>query len=183
LTKAMTDTPNTLPEALIGEGFYKLGYVTTDREAAIERLQQELGIEAFVPFEPSFTARTADGREGTASLRCAFSAGRNLLIEVLQPVEGLVDIFAEPLAGASGFKLAFHHFGVLVDDLAAVRAELRERGISSSLESTGEGPVRFSFTRMPVIEHYVEHFHSTPSSMALVDRVRSTPLPRGAEAP
>jgi hypothetical protein len=173
----MSEQSSALPDALIGEGFYKLGYVTTDREAAIERLQERLGIEKFVPFEPSFEARTADGRSGVASLRCAFSAGRNLLLEVLQPVEGLVDIFAEPLSGADGFKLVFHHFGVLVDDHDAVKADLRERGVELLLESTGDGPIGFSFVELPVLGQYVEHFHRTPASMALIDRVRGEPLP------
>jgi hypothetical protein len=173
----MTTTPNALPDAFIGDGFYKLGYVTTDREVAIGRLQERLGIEKFVRFEPSFEARTADGRTGNASLRCAFSAGRHLLIEVLQPVSGLVDIFAEPLSGASGFTLAFHHLGVLVDDLDAVKAHASRRGIEPVLESTGDGPVAFSFMKLPVLEQYVEHFHRTPASMALVNRVRAEPIP------
>jgi hypothetical protein len=172
----MSDTRGLLADALIGEGFYKLGYVTTDRDAAIERLREHLGIEKFVRFEPSFEARMADGRAGPASLVCAFSAGRNLLIEVLQPVEGLVDIFAEPLTGSAGFKLVFHHFGVLVDDLDAVKAEVREKGIEPVLESTGDGPIAFSFIKLPILDQYVEHFHRTPASMALIDRVRSEPI-------
>ena len=172
----MSDRLSALPDALIGEGFYKLAYVTTDREAAIEHRQERLGIEKFVPFEPSFEARTADGRSGVASLRCAFSAGRNLLLEVLQPVEGLVDIFADPLSGADGFKLVFHHFGVLVDDHDAAKADLRARGVELLLESTGDGPVGFSFAELPVLGQYVEHFHRTPAGMALIDRVRGEPI-------
>jgi hypothetical protein len=172
----MTNASSILPGSLLGGGLYKLAYVTTDREAAIERLQAELGIETFIPFEPSFEARTADGRAGTASLRCAYSAGRDLLLEVLQPVEGLVDIFAAPLAGASGFKLAFHHLGVLVDDLEAAKADVRDRGLTIALESLGDGPVAFAFTEVPVPGQFVEHFLRAPGSMGLVDRVRSTPL-------
>jgi hypothetical protein len=172
----VTSTSSVLPRSLLGEGLYKLAYVTTDREAAIERLQAELGIERFIPFEPSFEARTADGRTGAASLRCAYSAGRDLLLEVLQPVEGLVDIFAAPLAGASAFKLAFHHLGVLVDDLDAAKADVRERGLTIALESVGDGPVAFAFSEAPVPGQYIEHFHRTPASMGLVDRVRSTSL-------
>lgn len=172
----MTRTTVTLPDTLIGDGFYKLGYVTTDRDAAVERLREHLGIEAFFPFEPSFAAQTADGRVSTASLRCAFSTGRRLLIEVLQPVSGLVDIFAAPLAKGNGFKLVFHHFGVLVDDLAAVKAEMSRRGLEPALASTDEGPVAFAFTKLPALDHYVEHFHRTPASMTLIDRVRAEPI-------
>jgi hypothetical protein len=167
----MTGTPGAPPAMLIGDGFFKVGYVTTDREAAIERLQEHFDIEKFISFEPCFEARTADGRTGTASLRCAFSAGRRLLIEVLQPVSGLVDIYAAPLSGANGFKLEFHHFGVLTDDLDAVKAEAHRRGITPVLESIGDGPIAFAVLELPVLEQYVEHFHRTPASMALIDGV------------
>lgn len=162
-----------LPDALLGHGVYKLGYVTTDREAAIERFQDELGIEEFVRFEPSFEARAADGRTGAARLRCAFSAGRGLLVEVLEPVEGLVDIFREPLAGADGFKVAFHHYGVLVDDLDAVKDSIAARGGVPALVSSPDSPVAFTFTELPVARHYVEHYHRTEGTMGLIDRVRN----------
>lgn len=85
-------------DALLHPGFYKLGYVTTDRDRAVDLLTERMGIEQFIPFEPSFDVVTADGRRGSASLRCAFSAGRDLYIEVLQPVDGLVDVLPALLA-------------------------------------------------------------------------------------
>ncbi len=115
---------------MLHPGFYKLGYVTTDRDQAVDLLTERLGIEQFVPFEPSFDVVTADGRRGGASLRCAFSAGRDLFIEVLQPVDGPVEVFAEPLAGSRGFALKFHHTAVIVEDLAAVKASAAKLGLA-----------------------------------------------------
>src|SRR5260370_21237629 len=111
MTTTMQLSPGngSLPDMIVGRGFYKLGYVTPDRAAAVKVLSDEYGFEQFVPFEPTLSVSTDDGRTGPASLRCAFSAGRDLVIEVMEPVGGLVGIFRDPIDGAAGFPLSFHH--------------------------------------------------------------------------
>jgi hypothetical protein len=146
-------------DALIGPGFYKLGYVTNDRDRAIDLWKTQLGIEEFVPFEPAFEARLADGRIGRARLRCAFSAGRKITVEVMEPVEGLVDLFANPLRGRKGLAVEFHHFGLVVDDVALAKAALGSCGVSPVLESDFTPDISFAYYSLPGINHHVEHIH------------------------
>jgi hypothetical protein len=164
--------------ALLHPGFYKLGYVTTDRDQAVELLTERLGIEEFVPFEPSFEVVAADGRRGRASLRCAFSAGRDLFIEVLQPVDGLVDVFTEPLAGTRGFALKFHHTAVIVDDLAAVKAAAAKLGLTPAIEAHLPNGMSFTYIRLPELGHYVEHDQYDGNSRAFLDSVRARTIAR-----
>lgn len=170
----MTDS-NTTPKGVFdGAEVYKLGYVTNDREAAIERLQNELGIEEFFRFAPSFEAQTADGRTGPANLECAYSVGRDVLVEVLQPIDGLVDAFTRLLdPGAPGTQVVFHHVGLLTPDLAGMRATLAAQNLTPELSAIPGGPIDFTFTQLPGLGHLVEHYWQGPDSMALVNRMRA----------
>ncbi|HEX4251553.1 MAG TPA: VOC family protein [Pseudonocardia sp.] len=141
-------------DALVGPGFYKLGYVTTDLDRAIEVFTGQLGFGPFARFDPALAVRTADGRTGPATLSCAFSTGRELVVELLQPLDGLVDIFREPLTALDGVGIAFHHTGVLVDDLEAT---LRELPTAPAWQAWIPGRMGVSYTRPPGLGHYVEH--------------------------
>jgi hypothetical protein len=147
-----------LADALVGPGFYKLGYVTTDLERAIDVFTGTLGFGEFARFAPSMEVTTSDGRTGPASLSCAFSTGRELVVELMQPLDGLVDIFREPLADADGFAVVFHHTGVLVDDLEAVKKQLPA---APAWESWIPGRMGVTYTRLPELGHYVEHVEYT----------------------
>lgn len=82
------------PEMLIGPGFHKLGYVTTDRDRAVDELRDTYGFAGWSPFDPALKKVTVtDGTAGEARLRCAFSTGRDLVVEVTEPVDGQVDLF------------------------------------------------------------------------------------------
>ncbi|SFO53430.1 Glyoxalase/Bleomycin resistance protein/Dioxygenase superfamily protein [Actinomadura madurae] len=165
--------------SLLHPGFYKLGYVTNDREQAIDVLTEQLGVEEFVPFEPSFTVTTADGRTGPASLRCAFSAGRELFLEVLQPVDGLVDVFTEFLTGGEDFQLVFHHVAVIVDDLAAVKRSAAALGMTPAIEAHLPTGMSFTYLKLPGLGHYVEHDQYDGDSRAFLDGVRDREIAPG----
>src|SRR6266540_2253735 len=101
-----------IPSAFIGPSLYKLGYVTNDLDQAIRYFEEQLGFEEFVRFEPKFDAELADGTSGHAHLRCAFSKGRSNVVELMEPYEGRVDLWREPLQGLSDFAVRFHHVEV-----------------------------------------------------------------------
>jgi hypothetical protein len=145
-----------LADTLVGAGFYKLGYVTTDLDRAIEVFTRQLGFGAFARFSPTLAVHTGDGRAGPAALSCAFSTGRELVVELLQPLDGLVDIFREPLEtlDRDGFGIAFHHTGVLVDDLEAT---LRLLPVPPAWQAAIPDRMGVSYTRLPGLGHHVEH--------------------------
>jgi hypothetical protein len=163
---------SSFPDLLFGDGFYKFGYVTTDREQAIELLQTRLGFGEFRRFTPRFRATMDDGRSGEAELECAFATGREIVVEVLQPTRGLVDIFREPLEGVEGFAMRLHHLSVLVDDLDAVKASAAALGITPTLSADVGNGMTFTFMRLPGLGLYVEHDDYRGDSRAFLDSVR-----------
>lgn len=160
-----------LPEALVGDGFYKLGYVTRDRDKAIALLRERYGFEAIVPFSPRFEAVLPDGRRGLAELDCAFSAGRDLVIEVMQPVSGLVDLWADALEG-EGPPLRFHHFGLVTSDIEAVNVAAAAHGLTRVLEARVEGRFAFAYHALPELGHHVEHIQYFGDAGSFLESLR-----------
>ena len=167
-----------LADGLVGPGFYKLGYVTNDRERAIEHMQSHLGFEEFVRFEPEFDAVLSDGRTGHARLSCAFSAGRAQVIELMQPDEGLVDLWAAPLAGGTVLQIVFHHIGTVVDDIQQVRQAAEAVGAAPVLEASIGDAVAFHYLELPGLGHYVEHIQYRGEGDSFLRSVQSRPITR-----
>ena len=88
----------------------------------------------------------------------------------MQPLDGLVDIFREPLA--CGVDVAFHHTGVLVPDLAAVKRSLPT---GPAWEAWVPDRMGVAYTRLPGLGHYVEHVEYQGNGGAFLDFVRAPP--------
>jgi hypothetical protein len=144
------------PDFLLGDGLYKLGYVTNDLHWAIDHCQSALGFEGFLRFEPSPQIRRADGRSGAAHLRCAFSTGRERVIELMQPLDGLVDLWAGLLTGAQAPVIRFHHVGVIVDDIEEVTQRAAAVGMHPVQQSSVPGVLSVAYLELPGLGHYVE---------------------------
>jgi hypothetical protein len=141
---------------LLGDGFYKLGYVTNDLDWAIGHFKTALGFGEFLRFDPSPRLRRSDGRSGTARLRCAFSTGRERVIELMQPVDGLVDLWSAPLAGSEDRTVRFHHIGSIVSDLEAVTKRAAALGMPVLQQSSVPGVLSVAYLELPGLGHYVE---------------------------
>ncbi|MEN3270146.1 VOC family protein [Pseudonocardia sp.] len=144
------------PDDLLGDGLYKLGYTTNDLDWAIEHFQSSLGFEGFMRFAPAPRVRRADGRSGQAHLRCAFSTGRDRVVELMQPVDGLVDLWAEGLSAADGPIVRFHHIGVVVDDLESVKQRAAALGMQPVQQSSVPGVLSVAYFDLPLLGHHVE---------------------------
>lgn len=140
-------------ELIAGRGFYKLGYVTSDREAALEQLQQEYGVTEFARFDPELTV-SAEGTSGTARLQCAFSVGLDPVIEVMQPVDGLVALFRNQINSAK--SLTFHHVGVLVDDMDAALSTATAAGTDVVWSADLANGMRVAYLDVPLLGHALE---------------------------
>jgi hypothetical protein len=149
------------PDIWLGAGFWKLAYVTRDRDRAIERLRDDVGIEAFQTHEPTFGVAMADGRVGTATTRLAFSLGRPTTIELIEPVEGLVDCYADALRRTDGTDLVLHHVGLMVDDIDAMARAAAATGMHPAVESAPGDAMRWIFYAPPQLDHYVEHLETS----------------------
>jgi hypothetical protein len=161
-----------LPEVLLGTGFYKLGYVVADREAAIAVLENAYGFEPFVRFEPRFDAILPDGRVEHTELACAFSVGRDHVLEVMQPVSGAVDLWASSLRGP-GPLLRFHHVGLVTDDLESVMGVAARHGLPCPLRAHVPGRFAFGYHELPALGHHVEHIQYFGDAGAFLEVVRA----------
>jgi hypothetical protein len=164
------DQPIRAPDIWLGTGFWKLAYVTSDRDRALEQLRNDVGIEEFETHEPTFGVVMADGRIGTAKTRIAFSLGRPTTIEVIEPVEGLVDCYADALRRADGTDLVFHHVGLMVDDVDAMMLAAEAKGLRPAVQSAPDDQVRWIFYAPPQLDHYVEHLQRSDWIEALATR-------------
>lgn len=166
------DCSSTLPEALLGDGLYKLGYVVSDRDAAISALEGRYGFPEFAVFEPAFPAMLPDGRTIETRLRCAFSTGRDHVVEVMQPVSGAHELWSDVLAG-DGPLLRFHHIGAVTDDLDSVMEAARRHGLRRLLYAAVPGRYAFAYHELPAFGHLVEHIQYFGDAGAFLDGVRA----------
>jgi hypothetical protein len=161
-----------LPSAIIGPGLYKLGYVTNDLDRAISCFQEQLGFEEFVRFEPKFEAEQPDGTCAPAHLRCAFSAGRSNVVELMEPHDGRIDLWRAPLQGLSEFAVRFHHIGHVTDDLRAVRESFEAKNLGPVLWAQSPA-FAFAYFPVPAAGHYVEHMQYFGDGGAFLASVRA----------
>ena len=97
-------------------GLYQLAYATNDFEQALEQCTAIYGVREFTKL-PRININLGAGRTVVCNLALAWVGTTQL--EVIQPLEGEVAIYAEGLP-SSGFALKLHHLA----RLHATRAEV-----------------------------------------------------------
>ncbi len=142
-------------------GFFQIGYVTSDLDAAVRRLSTIHGIESFrvnrdVPSMPGMPRML---------LHQAHAFIGAVQIEIIQPAGGDDGLYRECCAAEEG-SIRHHHFGMWVDDAAdygGLRAGLEEHGIpivfQVSIPSVG-GAI-YADARA-TLGHYLEYVHFRP---------------------
>ncbi|MGM7679399.1 VOC family protein [Microbacterium sp. A94] len=162
-----------LAQLITGSGFYKLGYVARDREAAIRTLSDQLGYQSWKRFDPSIQVRVPDGSVQSARLHCAFSMGLPTVVEVMEPIDGAIEIFEAALRPVGSEGLAFHHVGVLVDDFEAATATLAGHGILPAWTMHAHASMKVSYSWVSSLGHYLELVQYDDDGAALQRDVRS----------
>jgi hypothetical protein len=95
-------------------------------------------------------------------------------VELVEPVDGLSDVWSDPLRGASGFTMVLHHTGVFVDDMKAAKRAAERVGLTPVVESGPESGVPFVYYAPPHIGFYVELMESDGKWLA---ELQNRPLP------
>lgn len=142
-------------------GFDQLGYVTNDRQRAIESFHYFFGINSFLLIEARYSA-WVEGQEGWMNLRLAFANVDNMQIEIIEPVEDLGLLYGRVLPPGCEFAMALHHLRQLVpgslenweNHRAALESEQRNIVYYGDVGPDG----RFVYTdERARLGHYVEH--------------------------
>jgi len=115
---------------------FQLGYVTADMGRAVAVFKEKLGIREFAQFETDSVVRLRDG-EAPFRIHVALANLHDRQVELIQPIEGVVDFYSEGLdLGRSAAVL--HHVGILVGGPEAewerMKSVVRQAGYEFVLE-------------------------------------------------
>jgi hypothetical protein len=146
------------------DGFFQLAYVTTDLEQAIATYREHYGVERFLRVPMSFEASTPDGVK-SARLSAAFAYVGATQIELIEPIEGSLTLYADALPSGGeepAFALRLHHVGCWLRDRArwdAFRAGLDSSKHRIALESMlGEHESQYLYLdERARLGHYCEY--------------------------
>lgn len=139
------------------EGAFQCAYVTADMGEATAFFAAQYGVEPFGIHDVSLACA---GRTDPCVIRVGVGFVGPTMVELVQPIEGAVEIYDEPRpSGAS--PVAFHHLGLRVrgdlDTWTARRGEFLDLGASIALEGGHADTMRFAyFDTRAELGHYVE---------------------------
>jgi glyoxalase/bleomycin resistance protein/dioxygenase superfamily protein len=139
------------------EGAFQCAYITADMDKATAYFAEQYDVGPFGIHDVSVAC--ADRAEPCV-IRVGVDFVGPTMIELVQPVEGAIEIYAEPrISGAS--PVAFHHLGLRVrgdlDTWTARRRECLDLGARIALEGGHADTMRFAyFDTRAELGHYVE---------------------------
>jgi hypothetical protein len=145
-------------------GFYQLAYVTTDIDRALDVFATRYQVPKWVELR-DMVIEIQPGRTGRIHAALAFVGPTQL--ELIQPLDGLVGIYQEPLP-TQGFGLRFHHVAQLIQSEAEFdrqRERLHAEGIPLPIDGQAPGGVRYFYTdHRATLGHYIEHLYFSPAN-------------------
>jgi hypothetical protein len=134
---ALTAAP-THPLPFLQNGVAQVGLVVEDLDRAVEAYWTRYGIgpwHIYTYRRPLVREMHYRGEPADYAMRIGLAWIGPLRIELIQPLEG-DSVYAE-FVGRHGYGV--HHFGLLVDDMAAALAEARAAGIEMTMDGSGFG--------------------------------------------
>lgn len=133
---------------------YQNAYITRDIDRAIAQFGQQIGRTDIQSFEANVEVWTPRG-SGSMSTRMTLFWINNLQYEIIQPVSGRVDVYANALPPDD--SLLFHHICMRVDDWDVFRQKVREKNWPVVLEG-GDEHLKFLYLdARKVVGHYLEY--------------------------
>ena len=136
-------------------GFFQNAYVTRNLDKAIADLRDKHGVDGQV-MEIPFAADVITPRaSGPVTAKVALVWVGDVQLELIEPTSGLCQIYSNALPDDD--SMAFHHVGIRIFDMAALRAEAKAKGWTIAFQGGGEG---FQFTYIDAratLGHYLEY--------------------------
>jgi Glyoxalase/Bleomycin resistance protein/Dioxygenase superfamily len=131
---SLFDDPRPIRE--LGDLFanlWQVAYVTPDLERGMEELRNLLGVKNSIEVPMDGAIFMKRGEEVEWEIRVAMGARGGLIIELIEPVSGEVDVYRRALPKGGG-ALALHHLAMLVplgsEPWNDVEALVEGRGLS-----------------------------------------------------
>jgi hypothetical protein len=133
---------------------YQNAYITRDIEKAVELFKDRLGVNEASFFEVEVDIWTPAGI-GKAKNKLAFIWKNNLQYELIQPVDGFVDIYSNALPCDDSLK--FHHICMRVDEWSSFRENVEKMQYPVVLEG-GNDQLRYLYLDATAeLGHYLEY--------------------------
>lgn len=138
---------------------YQNAYVTRDIDQAIAAFRARADIGEVRAFEATTESWTPSGMQTIVS-RLAFIWIDDLQIELIQPIAGASEIYADALP--AGDEMKFHHICMKVDDWDGFRARVDEQGLPVVLERATAPELKFLYLdARAFLGHYIEYVWMT----------------------
>jgi hypothetical protein len=148
------------------ENPYQVSYVTSDLDAGMAVFKEQFGVESFRVLADGTGGShvwTPQG-EGQMVVKAAVARMGKTVLELMQPVSGLVGIYRDHLL--PGQTLRLHHLAMLVDDIDAVRAESEKMGRPVVMASDFKGGRLIYVDARDSLGHYLEYVWTAPRPAA-----------------
>jgi hypothetical protein len=136
------------------ENFFQNAYVTRDLDEAVAIFREQHDVQAWVFLEPDMTVRTARG-EGPAHVRVAMGWVGNYMVEVIQPISGLIHHYLDFLP--ADHTPRFHHIAMRTFDWEKTRAEIDRLKLPVAYEGSVPGCNFIYIDALQTLGHYVEY--------------------------
>lgn len=152
---------------MIFHNHFQNAYVTRDLDKSIELMQKRYGIGHFLCMDPDIEVMTPEGPRQSICRAALGWADPEIMIELIEPVGGTVDIYSELLPGDDSPR--FHHAAMRVDDWDAMHQHLETQGWRIAIEHHMPEGLNFMYVdARDTIGHYLEYVWATPDMWAYI---------------
>lgn len=157
------------PTGLLTEAF-QVCFVCAKRASGVQRLSDQLGLTGWVEFEAELEVDGATGT-GAATVAVAFARWGTMIVEVLEPMAGPVEVFRRALPTEHD-NMRLHHVGIRVADLTAARVHAEKTGAACVLSGGIADQIRFAFVDTTAqLGHHLELVEFSPEGWALMSGI------------
>lgn len=153
-------------------GVYQVAYVTTDLNFAMEQFAISHRVKQFLEMRPMRYA-IGPGQEAVCDIALAYVGAVEL--EIIQPLEGDVQVYRDFLPRDGRFAVAFHHIATLFDSADALEERLaahRSAGVRIPVDGASPGAARYFYADFrEQLGHYVESIYFEPAARSFLQSI------------
>jgi hypothetical protein len=152
------------------DGLYQVAYVTNDFQRALKQFGDTHRIAEFMQL-PKMTYATGPGRAAVCNIALAYAGA--IEIEVIEPLEGDVQLYRDYLPKDGKFAVRHHHLSQLFDSREALERQIeahKAKGRAVPIEGSAAGGATqyFYADYRAELGHYMEGIYYAPEARAFL---------------